>query len=210
MKFITLNSQKKAILYLGSTIRCGAGFATRAETVDAVSSLSSSCPEAFKFLGTSTMNTTIRLLCALYFASERERRSGVGGKLPHALDNLAALSSGSAVRQLALRVYERDKSATGSNGNPLLRRCAAAAFREIATRASSQFSDGGSTDIWIKRVLLMAYIGRRGDLIGSLLKAVWDEGGTGDKLTWCRWDIVQFKSVRKTAAILQMYNICTG
>lgn len=115
MKFISLDSQKEVIPHLDSAIRCGAGFATRAAAADAVSSLSSSCPAAFKFSGTSTTNPTVRLLRALYFASERERGSGARGKMAHALGNLAELAPGSSVRQLALRACERYKLATGSN-----------------------------------------------------------------------------------------------
>jgi len=66
--------------------------------------------------------------------------------------------------------------AMGSNDDPAARRAAAAALRSIATRASNQFSDGGSNDIWCRRVLPMAYIGQREKDIGPLWKEVWDEG----------------------------------
>jgi len=55
-------------------------------------------------------------------------------------------------------------------------------MRAIAVRASNQFADGGSNDIWNRRVLPLAYIasheiGQKDDKIGSLWKEVWDEGG---------------------------------
>jgi cytochrome b involved in lipid metabolism len=66
------------------------GFATRAATADAVSTLYTTCPGAFSFPGHSTTYPTVRLLRVLYFASEREHGQGVRDKMAHALGNLAA------------------------------------------------------------------------------------------------------------------------
>jgi proteasome component ECM29 len=73
VKFVDLDAQKKLVPELDSALRKGAGFATRAATADAVTSLTNTCPAAFRFPGSSTTNPTVRLLRAIYFASERER-----------------------------------------------------------------------------------------------------------------------------------------
>jgi len=115
MKHVDLDAQKAIIPQLDSALRCGAGFATRAAAADAVSSICSASPMAFKFPGSSTSNPTVRLLRALYFASERERGNAARDKMTHAFGNLAALAPGSSVRSLSLRLCERYKGATGSN-----------------------------------------------------------------------------------------------
>lgn len=61
--------------------------------------------------------------------------------------------------------------------DPAARVAAAAALRAISVRASNQFGDGGSNDIWMRRVLPIAYIGRSDQDAGSLFEEVWDEGG---------------------------------
>ena len=61
--------------------------------------------------------------------------------------------------------------------DPKARVAAAAALRAIAVRASNQFGYGGSNDIWMRRVLPMAYVGRGDPDAGSLFEEVWDEGG---------------------------------
>lgn len=155
------------------------GFATRAATADAVSSLCTAAPAAFNFPGHGTTNPTVRLLRALYYASEREHGQGARDKMAHALGNLAAISPGQSVRSLAVRACERYKGATGNNDDPAARRAAAAALRALAVRASNQLSDGGPRDIWCKRVLPLAFLGQRDSekKVASLWKEVWDEGG---------------------------------
>jgi proteasome component ECM29 len=116
VKCINSDAQKSAVIpQIDSALRCGAGFATRAAAADAVSTLCSQCPSSFKFTGTSTSNPTVRLLRALYFASEREQGAGARDKMTHAFGNLAALAPGTSVRSLALRLCERYTLATGSN-----------------------------------------------------------------------------------------------
>ena len=115
VKHIGLQAQKAVIPQIDSALRCGAGFATRAAAADAVSSLCNICPLAFAFPGSSTTNPTVRLLRALYFASEREKGNAARDKMTHAFGNLAALAPGSSVRSLAIRLCERYKNATGSN-----------------------------------------------------------------------------------------------
>ena len=100
--------------------------------------------------------------------------------MAHALGSLAELAPGHSVRILAVRACERySASVGGTNDDPAARRAAAAALRSIAVRASNQFSDGGSGDIWCKKVLPMAYLGRKDDdkKVASLWEEVWDEGG---------------------------------
>jgi proteasome component ECM29 len=100
--------------------------------------------------------------------------------MAHALGSLAELAPGHSVRVLALRACERYRASVGgTNDDPAARRAAAAALRSIAVRASNQFSDGGSGDIWCKRVLPLAYLGRKDDdkKIAGLWLEVWEEGG---------------------------------
>ena len=115
LKVVKLETVKAVIPQLDAALRCGAGFSTRAAAADAVSSLCTICPLAFRFPGTSTSNPTVRLLRALYFASERERGSAARDKMSHALGNLAALAPGSSVRGLAIRACNTYRVATGSN-----------------------------------------------------------------------------------------------
>ena len=185
VKSVDINTQKAVIPHLDSALRCGAGFATRAAVADAVSSLCSLCPSAFKFDGNSSTNPTVRLLRALYFASERERGVGARDKMSFALGNLAELSPGSSVRSLTIRACEKYTCSTGSNDDPAARRAAAAAISAISVRASSQFSDGGTNDIWIRRVFPLAFIGKfdKDDKVATLWKNVWDEGGQANVIS---------------------------
>lgn len=172
--------QQAIVPQLDSALRGGAGFATRAATADSVSSMCSSCPSAFKFPGSSSTNPTVRLLRALYFASERERGAAAKDKMSHALGNLSSLSPGQSVRSLALRACDRYNTATGNNDDPVTRRAAAAALRSMVIRAPSQVADGGPNDIWCRKVLPVAFLGRKDkdEKIASLWKEVWDEGGS--------------------------------
>ncbi len=116
VKQIDSDDKKKAIVpYIDSALRCGAGFATRAAAADAVSTLCSQTPSAFSFAGSSMSNPTVRLLRALYFASERERGVNARDKMIHAFGNLASLAPGKSVRTLARRLCSRYKQCTGSN-----------------------------------------------------------------------------------------------
>lgn len=76
IRFLDVEEQKKLIPHFDAALRAGAGFATRAAVADAVGSLCSVSPSAFKITGHSSTNPTVRLLRALYFASERERGAG--------------------------------------------------------------------------------------------------------------------------------------
>lgn len=104
IKHIDLDAQKKIVPELDSALRRGAGFATRAAVADAVTSLCSTCPNAFIFPGNSTSNPSVRLFRALYFASERERGAASKDRMTHALGSLAELIPGKAVRTLAAKV----------------------------------------------------------------------------------------------------------
>ena len=117
LKNVDVEYQKAVIPELDSALRRGAGFATRAAAADAVSSLCSVSPGAFKFSGNSASNPTVRLLRALYYASERERGTGAKDKMSHALGNLAALAPGSSVRALAVRLCERYNTAVGGTND---------------------------------------------------------------------------------------------
>jgi len=177
---VELKTQQAVVPQLDSALRGGAGFATRAATADSVSSLCHSCPSTFnKFSGTSSTNPTVRLLRALYFASERERGVGAKDKMSYALGNLASLSPGQSVRSLVLKACNRYTGATGSNEDPAVRRSAAAAVRSIVVRAGNQLSDGGPNDIWSTKVLPIAFLGQKDKekKIASLWKETWEEGG---------------------------------
>jgi len=177
---VKLETQKAVIPQLDAALRQAAGFATRAATADAVSTLCATCPQAFRFSGPSNTNPTVRLLRAFYFASERERGQGAKDKMVHAVGNLASLCPGTSVRSLAVRACERYNRSTGNNDDPASRRAAASTLRAIAVRASNQFADGGNGDIWCRRVLPVAFIGRKDPdpKICLLWKEVWDEGGS--------------------------------
>ena len=177
MTHAPLNSQRKLVSELDSSLRRGAGFATRAAAADAVSLLCSTCPMAFKFNGNSTSNPTVRLLRAIYYASERERGAAARDKMTHAFGNLASLAPGSSVRSIAMRLCDRYKKAMGSNDDPATRKAAASALRAIAVRASDQFEDGGSKNVWERIVLPLSFIGQRDESIGSMWKEVWQDGG---------------------------------
>ena len=176
---VHLSTQQAVISQLDSALRTGAGFATRAAVADTVSTLCANCPLAFSFSGASSNNPTVRLLRALYLASERERGQGAKEKMAHALGNLAALSPGQSVRSLAIRACARYARSTGNNDDPSARHASASALRALAVRASNQFADGGPNDIYCRRVLPMAFLGQKDsdDKVARLWKEVWDEGG---------------------------------
>lgn len=180
VRHVDLEAQKKLIPELDSSLRKGAGFATRAATADAVGTLCASCPAAFSFPGATMANPTVRLLRAIYFASERERGVTAKDKMTHALGSLAELAPGKAVRILALKACERYSESSGSNNDPSIRKAAAATIRSISCRASHHLQNGGPRDIWVKRVLPIAFLGRhdKDPKVSSLWKDVWDEGGT--------------------------------
>lgn len=177
---VKFETQQRIAPELDSALRQSVGFATRAATADAVSTLCSTCPAVFQFSGLATTNPAVRLLRAFYFASEREHGAAAKDKMIHALGNLAAVCPSSSVRSLALRACERYRSSTGNNFDPASRRAAAAALRTIAVRAPQALSDGGSADIWCKRVLPTAFLGRKDSdpKIAALWQEVWDEGGS--------------------------------
>eukprot|EP00986_Skeletonema_menzelii_P019099 scaffold27064_cov167-Skeletonema_menzelii.AAC.1 len=180
VKFVELDAQKKLIPELDSALRKGAGFATRASTADAVTALCNTCPAAFKFPGSSNTNPTVRLLRAIYFASEKERGSTAKDKMTHALGSISMIAPAKAVRILAVKACERYCEASGSNNNPSLRRAAAATVRAIVVRASNHLKDGGPRDVWRKKVLPIAFLGRKDEdaKVAALWNEVWDEGGT--------------------------------
>ena len=180
VRHVDLDAQKKLIPELDSSLRKGAGFATRAATADAVGNLCGTCPSAFSFPGSTMSNPTVRLLRALYFASERERGVTAKDKMTHALGSLAELAPGKAVRVLALKACERYCESSGSNNDPSVRKAAAATIRAIAVRATHHLQDGGPKDVWCKKVLPTAYLGRHDTdaKVSSLWKDVWDEGGS--------------------------------
>lgn len=179
VKNIDLDAQKRLIPELDAALRKGAGFATRAATADAVGSLCGTCPAVFSFPGSSMANPTVRLLRALYFASERERGATAKDKMTHNLGSLAELAPGPAVRILALKACERYSEASGNNNDPSVRKAAAATIRAIVVRASHHLADGGPKDVWCKKVLPTAFIGRhdKEPKIASMWKDIWDEGG---------------------------------
>jgi proteasome component ECM29 len=185
MPHMDLKIQKAVVPELDSAIRLSAGLTTRTAAADCVSTLCATCPHAFKFSGPSSTNPSVSLLRALYSASERERGQAAKDKYAHACGNLAALCPGSSVRSLALRAAEKYNSSTGSNDDPAARKAAAITLRAIAVKASNQFSDGGNSDVWCRRVLPVAFLGMRDPdpKVASLFADVWEEGGSAANLS---------------------------
>ena len=182
---VDLETQKLVIPKLDEALRSSAGFASRAATADACSMLVGSCPSAFKFGGSSTTNPSVRLLRALYYASERETGEEARRKMAHAFGNLASVCPPKSVRSIALRAAGSYNKHFGNFDSVKMRKAAAFALRSIAVRASNQFSDGGNTDVWCRRVLPVAFLGMEDSdpTISSLWKEVWDEGGSAANLS---------------------------
>lgn len=180
MPDMDIKIQKAVVPELDSAIRLSAGLTTRTAAADCVSTLCSTCPDAFRNSGPSSTNPSVSLLRALYWASERERGQAARDKYAHACGNLAALCPGSSVRSLALRASHKYNSSTGNNDDPAARKAAAITLRAIAVKASNQFLDGGNSDIWCRRVLPVAFLGMRDTdpKVASLFSDVWEEGGS--------------------------------
>ena len=179
-----LTIQKSVVPELDSAIRLSSGLTTRTAAADCVSTLCATCPDAFRNSGLSSANPSVSLLRALYWASERERGQAARDKYAHACGNLAALCPGSSVRSLALKVSEKYNRSTGSNDDPSARKAAAVTLRAIAVRASNQFGDGGTSDIWCRRILPIAFLGMRDPEpnVATLFADVWEEGGSAASL----------------------------
>lgn len=173
----SLETQHSVVVQLDNALRQSAGFATRSAIADAISTLCSTCPAAFQFNGTNSSNPSVRLLRALYYASERERTLASRDRLVHSLGSLASVCPGASVRSLALKACRKYSSSTGSNDDPIARSAAAASLRSIAVRASNQLADGGKMNIWCRYILPSAFIGRKDDTkkIAGLWQDVWDE-----------------------------------
>lgn len=182
---VDVSTQRQVVPHLDSALRSSAGFATRVAVADAVSTLCSSSPNAFRFTGPLNTNPSVRLLRAFYFAAERERGQGSKDRLVNALGNLANLCPGGSVRVLALRACDRYVESTGNREDPVSRKAAASALRAIAVRASHHFGDGGNSDVWRRRVLPVAFIGQKDPdaKIANLWKEVWEEGGSASHLS---------------------------
>lgn len=176
----SLETQQSVVVQLDNALRQSAGFATRSAIADAISTLCNTCPAAFQFNGSNSSNPSVRLLRALYFASERERTLASRDRLVHSLGSLASVCPGISVRSLALKACQKYSSSTGSNDDPLARTAAAASLRSIAVRASNQLADGGKMDIWCRYILPNAFIGRKDDnqKIAMLWQDVWDEAAS--------------------------------
>jgi proteasome component ECM29 len=173
----SLETQHDVVVQLDNALRQSAGFATRSAIADAISALCSTCPAAFHFSGTNSSNPSVRLLRALYNASERERTAASRDRLIHSLGSLASVCPGVSVRSLALKAYQKYNSSTGGNDDPLARSAAAASLRSIAVRASNQLADGGKMDVWCRYILPSAFIGKKDDnkKVASQWQDVWDE-----------------------------------
>jgi proteasome component ECM29 len=175
----TIEAQRAVVSQLDTALRSSSGFATRAAIADSVSSLCATCPSAFKFAATSIGNPSVRLLRGLYYASERERTSASKEKMIHALGNLSGLCPGSSVRALAVRACKRYKFFTGNNEDQASKRAAASAIRAIAVRSSHHMRVGGDADVWRRRVLPVAFLGRHDEdaKVAALWDEVWNEAG---------------------------------
>jgi proteasome component ECM29 len=170
---VDLDVQRAVIPQLNSALHQSAGFTTRAAVADACSTLCNTCPNAFKFTGSTSTNPSVGLLRGFFHGAEREAGAAARNKMAHAFGGLAALCPGSSVRALALRACNNYNSATGANHDPAIRLSAAIALRSIAVRAQNQFSNGGNNDIWCKRVLPVSYLGMRDS--DSKVAQLWKE-----------------------------------
>jgi proteasome component ECM29 len=204
---IDLDIQRAVVPQLDSALRLSAGLATRTAAADCVSTLCNTCPNAFKHTGSSAANPSVSLLRALYAASEREKGTASREKYSTALGHLAALCSGSVVRILALRACEKYNAATGSNDDPAIRKAAALMLRNVAVKASNQFSDGGNSNVWCRRVLPVAFLGMRDvdPKVAGLWREVWEEGGSTANLAGAADN---FGSLLEENLLIQLVSEC--
>lgn len=178
---LSLKSQQEVVQELNIALRGSVGFASRAATADAVSSLCASSPAAFSYPGVSSnMNPAVQLLRAFYYAADRERGPAAKEKMLFGLGNLAKLCPGYSVRSLALRACRKYNESTGNNHDQHSRRSAAGTLRAIAVRASNHLADGGESNMWCRQVLPVAYVGKRDSdpKIGQWWGEVWSEAGS--------------------------------
>jgi proteasome component ECM29 len=208
--FVRLQTQKNIASELDAALRQSVGFATRAATADAVSTLCRTCPAVFLFSGPNSTNPSVHLLRALYSASEQERGEAAKDKMVHALGNLASHCPPSSVRSLCVRACRRYVSSSGNNFDSASRRAASASLRAIALRASNHFGDGGPGDVWATRILPIAYIGRKDvdSKVSSMWQVVWDEGGSAAGLSVSSSNINSFGTTMEEKLLLSLVREC--
>lgn len=168
-------NQEAVVPAIESAIRKSAGMATRTTAAECVITLCHSCPEMFRF------NLSSSSLLRCFFEGVFQERSGkaVQDKMVSAFGSLAALCTGSTVRSLASLATERYTQAHGNNDDATVRVATAMVLRALAVKSSNQFSDGGNSDIWCRRVLPISFLGMRDpdENVASLWKEVWEDGG---------------------------------
>jgi hypothetical protein len=178
IKFSKLETKREVVRELGVALRNSVGAVSRCAVADTVNTLVNSSPESFKSVQLGNPNC-VKLLRALYFASERERGTGARDKLVFALGNLSSLAPEGAVRVLIAKLCDNYERACSSNGSLNGRRAASAAVAAIASRSPICFADGGKKDLFARRVLPLSYVGSfDGDeAVQKSWSKVWEEGG---------------------------------
>lgn len=175
----SVETQQAVIIELDTALRLSSGFATRAITADTISTLCGTCPTAFHFGGSGVSNPSVRLLRALYYASEREKTSTSRDRLVYALGNLSGLCPASSVRSIAIKACHNYNRSSGSSDDPVSRKASAMMLRSIVVRAQNQVKDGGKNDVWCRSILPVAFLGRKDTdaKVALIWQEVWDEGG---------------------------------
>ena len=178
IKFSTLKTKKLVVTELGVALRSSVGAVSRCAVADTVNTLVTSSPEAFRSVEIGNPSC-VKLLRALYFASEKERGTAARDKIVFALGNLAGLAPEGAVRVLIGRLCDNYEHACGGNGSLVGRRASSAAVAAIASRSPVCFGDGGKMDIFARRVLPLAFLGGfdEDEAVSKSWNKVWEEGG---------------------------------
>ncbi|GMH80169.1 hypothetical protein TL16_g08431 [Triparma laevis f. inornata] len=178
IKFSKLETKREVVRELGVALRNSVGAVSRCAVADTVNTLVNSSPEAFKSVQIGNPNC-VKLLRALYFASERERGTGARDKLVFALGNLSSLAPEGAVRVLIAKLCDNYERACSSNGSLNGRRAASAAVAAIASRSPICFADGGKKDLFARRVLPVSFVGSfdSDEAVQNSWAKVWEEGG---------------------------------
>jgi len=177
----SLKYQEAVVPALESAIRKSSGMATRTAAAECVITLCTTCPHMFQ----SSVSSSSLLRC--FFDSVFRERGGKAAqdKMNSAFGGLSALCPGTAVRQLASLATDRYKEAHGNNDDPAMRHASAMVLRSIAVKASQQFSNPGSTDVWCRKVLPISFLGMRDPdkATASLWREIWEDGGAAVDLS---------------------------
>ena len=177
VKFSNIEIKREVVRELGSALRSSVGAVSRGAVAEVVNTLVTSSPDAFKSYVAN--DSCVKLLRALYFASERERGAATREKLTFALGNLSSLAPEGPVRVLIRNLCDNYERASASNGSVASKRAASGAVSAIAGRSPVVFADGGKADLFARRVLPIAWVGKFDDdeVVKKHWAKAWEEGG---------------------------------